>query len=60
MPVVSKTAPSTSGESKVLMDESQQETRGIRGGTSKPSFLDNWPDTGPGARALERGADLDR
>jgi len=41
MPVVPETAPSTPGESTVPIDESQQETRGIQGGTSMPSLLHN-------------------
>ena len=59
MPDVPGTAPLVPGESKAPRDESQQETR-TSGGTSRPSFLDNWPDTGTGARALERGADMGR
>ncbi|MGH3974600.1 MAG: hypothetical protein ACRDS9_14910, partial [Pseudonocardiaceae bacterium] len=60
MPVTPRTVSSPPGERLVGVDESQQETRGVRGGTSKPSPLDNWPDTGPVARALTGGADVGR
>jgi hypothetical protein len=36
---------------RMPVGESRQETSTTLNGSSRPSLLDNWPDTGPGARA---------